>query len=73
MLKDMATAAGSSEESEALRISIDHLVNSIDTAALLPKALSIQLISEHLREVNVLVNQTRTRKQRRLSVTYREQ
>ena len=40
-VEGMATA-----ESEALRISFDHLVNSIDTAALLPKALSSQLISE---------------------------
>ena len=42
----MATAAGSSAESEALKIAFDYLVNSINTATLLPKALSSQLISE---------------------------
>ena len=45
-VEGMATAASSTAESEALKISFDHLVNSIDTAALLPKALSSQLISE---------------------------
>ena len=42
----MATAAGSFAELEALRISFDHLVSCIDTATLLTKALSSQLISE---------------------------
>ena len=48
-VEGMATAAGSSGELEALRISFDHLVNSIDNVALLSKALSSQLISEHQR------------------------
>ena len=42
----MATATGSFAESEALKIAFDYLVNSIDTAVLLPKALSSRLISE---------------------------
>ena len=42
----MATAAGRSAESEALKIAFDYLVNSIDTAALLPKALRAHLVSE---------------------------
>ena len=42
----MATAVGNFAESEALKISFDHLVNSIDTAALLPKALRAHLVSE---------------------------
>ena len=46
---EIATSAGSSAESEALKIAIDYLVNSIDTAALLPKALRAHLISEHQR------------------------
>ena len=45
----MATSAGSSAELEALKISFDFLVNSIDTTALLPIALSSQLISERER------------------------
>ena len=36
----------SSAESEALKIAFDYLVNSIDTAALLPKALRAHLVSE---------------------------
>ena len=47
--EEMATAAGSSAESEALKITFDYLVNSIDTVALLPKALSSHLITEHQR------------------------
>ena len=45
----MADAAGSSAESEALKVACDHLVNSIDTSSLLPKALSSQLLSERQR------------------------
>ena len=42
----MATVDGSSTEFEALTIAFGYLVNCIDTATLLPKAVSIQLISE---------------------------
>ena len=45
----MATVAGSSAESEALKIAFSYLVNTIDTAALLPKALNSRLISERQR------------------------
>ena len=45
----MATSAGSSAESEALKIEFDYLATVIDTAALLPNALSRQLISERQR------------------------
>ena len=47
----MATASGSSgsAESEALKLAFDDLVNTIDTAALLPRALSSHLISESQR------------------------
>ena len=45
----MATSAGSSAESEALKIVFSYLANVIDTAALLPKALNSQLISERQR------------------------
>ena len=45
----MATASGSSAESEALKLAFDYLVNSIDAAALLPRALSSHLISERQR------------------------
>ena len=49
-VEGMATAtAGSSAESEALKIAFDYLVNSIDTESLLSKALSSQLISERQR------------------------
>ena len=41
----MATAAGSSAESEALRLSFRYLVYSIDSTSLLPAALSAGLIS----------------------------
>ena len=41
-----ASAAGISSESEALKIAFDDLINSIDTTALLPKALSTHLVSE---------------------------
>ena len=41
----MATAAGSSVESEALRLAFSYLVNSIDVTALLPAAMSANLIS----------------------------
>ena len=42
----MATAGGGSAESEALRLAFSYLVNSIDSTALLPAALSAGLISE---------------------------
>ena len=42
----MSLATGSSIEPKVLKIAFDYLVNCIDTAALLPKALSSQLISE---------------------------
>ena len=45
----MATADGSSSESEALRLAFSYLVNSIDSTALLPAALSAGLISESQR------------------------
>ena len=45
-VEEMPTAAGSSAESEALKIAFDYLVNRIHTVALLPKALSSHLISE---------------------------
>ena len=49
-VEGMATAtAGSSAESEALKIAFDYLVNSIDTESLLSIALSSQLISERQR------------------------
>ena len=48
-VEGMATATGSSAESEALKIAFDYLVNSIDTESLLSKALSSQLISERQR------------------------
>lgn len=44
-VEGMTTAAGSSAESEALKITFDYMVNSIDTTALLPKALSRHLIT----------------------------
>ena len=45
----MATAAGSSIESEALRIAFSYLVNSIDSTSVLPAALSAHLISDSQR------------------------
>ena len=46
----MATAgAGSSAESEALRLAFSYLVNSIDSTALIPAALSAHLISDSQR------------------------
>ena len=45
----MATAAGSSNESKALRIAFGYLVTSIDLTAVLPAALSAGLISESQR------------------------
>ena len=47
----MATAGGSSPaaEPEALKHSFSYLVNSIDTAALLPAALSNNLITDRQR------------------------
>ena len=45
----MATAAGSSAESEALKLSFSYLVNSIDTASVLRAALSSQLVSDSQR------------------------
>ena len=45
----MATAAGSSNESKALRIAFAYLVTSIDLTAVLPAALSAGLISESQR------------------------
>lgn len=47
-------AAGNSAESEALKISFDYLVNSIDTDALLPAAISTCLISERQRSECVI-------------------
>ena len=41
----MATAAGSSAESEALKLAYSYLVDSIDSAVVLPKAFSANLIS----------------------------
>ena len=47
---DMATAGGSpAAEPEALKHSFSYLVNSIDTAALLPAALSRNLITDRQR------------------------
>ena len=45
----MATAVGSSAESEALRLAFSYLVNSIDSTAILPAALSAHLISDSQR------------------------
>ena len=45
----MATASGSSAESEALKLAFVYLVNSINIPALLPRALSSHLISERQR------------------------
>ena len=45
----MATAAGSSAESEALTIAFRYLVDSIDSTSVLPAALSAHLISESQR------------------------
>ena len=45
----MATAAGSSAESEALRLAFGYLVNSIDSNSVLPAALSAHLISDSQR------------------------
>ena len=45
----MATAAGSSAESEALRLAFSYLVNSIDSTSVLPAALSAHLISDSQR------------------------
>ena len=42
----MATAGGSTTEPEAFKHSFSYLVNSIDAAALLPAALSINLITD---------------------------
>ena len=41
----MATAVGSSAEAEALKLAFSYLVDCVDVAALLPAALSAQLIS----------------------------
>ena len=45
----MATAAGSSNESEALRLAFRYLVYSIDLTSVLPAALSAGLITESQR------------------------
>ena len=45
----MATGAGSFAEPEALKLAFSYLVNSIDAAALLPAAMSKQLITERQR------------------------
>ena len=46
----MATrAGGSGAEPEALKLAFSYLVNSIDAAALLPAAMSRQLITERQR------------------------
>ena len=45
----MATVAGSSAESEALKLVFSYLVNSIDVTAVLPAALSAHLISDSQR------------------------
>ena len=42
----MATSSGSSTESEAVRLAFNYLVNSIDSTAVLPAALSAHLISD---------------------------
>ena len=42
----MATTVSSSAEAEALKLAFSYLVNSIDIAALLPAALSADLISD---------------------------
>ena len=39
-------ATTTAAESEALKFAFDYLANSIDTAALLPRALRTQLVSE---------------------------
>ena len=44
-----ATAAGSSAESEALRLAFSYLVNSIDSTTVIPAALSAHLMSESQR------------------------
>ena len=46
MASTAGSSAGSSVESEALKIAFDYLINGIDTAALLPKALGTHLVSE---------------------------
>ena len=46
MANTAGSSTGSSAESEALKISFDYLINGIDTAALLPKALGTHLVSE---------------------------
>ena len=45
----MATAAGSSAESRALRLAGSYLVNRLDLTAVLPAALSAGLISDSQR------------------------
>ena len=45
----MATAAGRSTESEALRLAFHYLVNTIDLTSVLPAALSAGLITESQR------------------------
>ena len=45
----MATAVGSSAESQALRLAFSYLVNSIDSTSVLPAALSADLISDSQR------------------------
>ena len=45
----MATAAGSSAESEALKLAFSYLVNSIDSTSVLPAAQSAHLISKSQR------------------------
>ena len=45
----MATAVGSSAESETLRLAFSYLVNSIDSTAVLPAALGAHLISDSQR------------------------
>ena len=45
----MATAAGNSAESEALKLAFSYLANSIDSNAVLPASLSVGLISERQR------------------------
>ena len=45
----METAAGSSVESETLKVAFSYLVNSIDSTSVLPEALSAHLISDSQR------------------------
>ena len=45
----MASRAGSFAEPEALKLAFSYLANSIDAAALLPAAMSRQLITERQR------------------------